>query len=67
MARKLAFSMVVAAVAMFGFAGAAFACGSDSDCSYGTCSSGTCGHCGSDSDCKGGSCNSGHCSNADPH
>ena len=41
---------------------AAFACGSDSDCKVGKCSSGKCGNCGSDSDCKGHSkCSSGKC------
>lgn len=41
---------------------AAYACGSDSDCKVGKCSSGKCGNCGSDSDCKGHSkCSSGKC------
>ena len=40
----------------------AYACGSDSDCKVGKCSSGKCGNCGSDSDCKGHSkCSSGKC------
>ena len=38
------------------------ACGSDSDCKFGTCSSGRCGACGSDSDCRGhGKCSGGRC------
>jgi len=43
-------------------ASTSWACGSDSDCKVGKCSSGKCGNCGSDSDCKGHSkCSSGKC------
>jgi hypothetical protein len=63
-------SLVLAALAALILlvpAGAAYACGSDSDCKVGHCSSGKCGSCGSDSDCKGGTCSGGKCSNRDDY
>lgn len=57
----------LAAVLFFAPVNAAYACGSDSACKVGKCSSGTCGSCGSDSDCKGGKCSSGKCSNRDDY
>jgi hypothetical protein len=53
---------VLAAVLLVAPIQSAYACGSDSDCKVGKCSSGKCGNCGSDSDCKGHSkCSGGHC------
>ena len=37
-------------------------CSTSSDCSFGSCSNGECGHCSTSSDCKGhGTCSSGTC------
>lgn len=62
MKRTLVAFAGLAAVLFLAPVNAAYACGSDSDCKVGKCSSGKCGNCGSDSDCKGHSkCSSGKC------
>ncbi len=53
MKRTLVAFAGLAAVLFLAPVNAAYACGSDSDCKVGKCSSGKCGNCGSDSDCKG--------------